>query len=152
MRRPWLALVALLVASPVGAERPPLVLELCQGYVASAEVVAPAREDGSFGLAIRLLPDAARGFAELTGDHVGRTLEIHIGPEHVLRATIRQPIRSGLISTGGYATREEAEEARAAALASRTRACRSPAPGTGGEGEAGASSGDATPATESSGP
>jgi hypothetical protein len=135
-------LVAIAVASPpAGAEDAPLVLELCEGHVAAADVLPPEREGVPFGLAIRLLPDAARSFAELTGDHVGRVLEIHIGPEHVLRARIRQTIRSGLVTTGGYATREEAEAARAAALASRTRPCRPPGAREDGGADDGATAG-----------
>lgn len=132
MRRLVLLALALLAAPPAAGAEGPLVLELCEGYVATAEVIEPAQEGKPFGLAIRLLPDAARGFAELTADHVGRTLEIHIGPEHVLRAAIRQPIPSGLITTGGYASREEAEKARAAALATRTRPCAGADPGAAG--------------------
>lgn len=122
--------LGLALGRPAASEEgPPLLLELCQGHVASAEVVPPASEGAPYTVAVRLMPEAAEAFAELTEDHVGRLLEIRLGPEHAVRATIRQPIRSGLVTAGGYATQAEAEAARDAALASRTRDCRAPEPG-----------------------
>ena len=125
---PFLLLPASAPGEDAPEEAPPLVLELCAGQVASADLLQPRGEGGSFGVAIRLLPEAAESFAALTRDHRGRWLEVRIGRGYVVRARIQQPILSGVITTRGHATREEAEEVRAAALASRARICRSPGP------------------------
>jgi hypothetical protein len=94
--------------SPAPASPAPAVLrfELTPDVVASAKVVE--QPTGTSEVLVTLTEPEARRFAALTGENVGRELEVVARGRVVVRATIRAAIDSGMIGIRGFASPAEA--------------------------------------------
>ncbi|MEO1328317.1 MAG: hypothetical protein AAFW46_01510 [Pseudomonadota bacterium] len=121
----WLLATLLGVAAPlaVAQQEPALTFNVIERSVAfSPDDIAAAAvvtdQDGRPAVEIRLRPEAARTFGELTAAHIGRRLQLVMGDEIVSTPIILAPILNGSMLIAGDLTQERAE-AMAATLTAR---------------------------------
>lgn len=88
-----------------------VVYGVCEDNLASVEILEPRRPGERFALAVQLDRPATRELERLTGENLGRPLEIVLGDWLFLRGPIRQRLRSGLLVNTVFRTRAEAEAA-----------------------------------------
>lgn len=106
---PFLALAA--TAPPAAAQLRVERVELLQTIPREAIRSAEAVEDGQgrWAVDIRLAPAAARAFAEVTRNNIGRRIQLAIGDQILSSPRIAAPILTGALRLTGPETRAEAQ-------------------------------------------
>jgi preprotein translocase subunit SecD len=99
------ALVGLIILLPSLAVADPLPLVIDRAYV--GEAVGSAEPV----LNLKLAPQSATAFAELTAANIGKVVELRIDGKVVFAPTVRDPIKGGEVEISGRFSRLELLEA-----------------------------------------
>ena len=99
------ALVALIAFPSSLAAAGPLTLTIERAFVGEAA------GSGEPVLDLKLAPQSAREFGDLTASHIGKIVELRIDGKVVFAPIVRDPIRSGDVEISGQFSRLELLEA-----------------------------------------
>src|SRR6266536_5710464 len=91
--------VALVVAASSPAVADPLTLAIDRAFVGEAA------GSGEPVLNLKLAPQSAKSFGELTAAHIGKVVELRIDGKVVFSPTVRDPIRGGEVEISGQFSR-----------------------------------------------